>query len=443
MKNFTNFSVIKAVSLLTILMVFCFGFISYQAKAQNPEWMYFLEGVEINALVDDGDCVWVAVKTKQSFQNNVIYKLRKATGTIIDSVESECTENECLSMDVDVNGILWFTDRKSLAKYDGINLTVWNETQLAEIGLANRDIATLKVDRKGNVWLGLSMHGIAMFDGEKCSVYYPENSGIPYGSWGTTILNIEIDSEENVWITTNGGGIAKFDGNEWIPFTSKNSEIPTDSFNDLKIDSEDNVWLCTTGYGLVKFDGENCTIYNSDNSGIPENKTMYLTIDKDDKIWFWSSPLSGLIKFDGENFTAFTVQNSGIKGNRIDDLFVDSDNNLWMYATYVVNNYKGINVYKEGGVIISSVDNERINIQDIAIFPNPSSDFITIQFSNKELQPFAAGDNKVQIFDVLGIEIMSESIHSITTSHRMNVEKLPAGVYFIRIGNKVEKFVKM
>ncbi len=50
---------------------------------------------------------------------------------------------------------------------------------------------------------------------------------------------------------------------------------------------------------------------------------------------------------------------------------------------------------------------------------------------------------KVQIFDVLGIEIMSESIHPMTSSHRMNVEKLPAGVYFIRIGNKVEKFVKM
>jgi hypothetical protein len=38
---------------------------------------------------------------------------------------------------------------------------------------------------------------------------------------------------------------------------------------------------------------------------------------------------------------------------------------------------------------------------------------------------------------------MSESIHPKTSSHRMNVEKLPAGVYFIRIGTRVEKFVKI
>jgi hypothetical protein len=44
---------------------------------------------------------------------------------------------------------------------------------------------------------------------------------------------------------------------------------------------------------------------------------------------------------------------------------------------------------------------------------------------------------------MLGIEIMSESIHPMTDSHRMNVEQLPIGVYFIRIGDKVEKFVKM
>jgi hypothetical protein len=51
--------------------------------------------------------------------------------------------------------------------------------------------------------------------------------------------------------------------------------------------------------------------------------------------------------------------------------------------------------------------------------------------------------HKVQIFDMLGIEIISESIHTMTDSHRMNVEKLPAGVYFIKIGDKMDNFVKM
>ena len=80
--------------------------------------------------------------------------------------------------------------------------------------------------------------------------------------------------------------------------------------------------------------------------------------------------------------------------------------------------------------------------QDNSISPNPATDYITISTSNKGFQSFATSDN-VQIFDMLGIEVISESIHPMTSSHRMNVEKLPPGVYFIRIGDKVEKFVKL
>ena len=88
----------------------------------------------------------------------------------------------------------------------------------------------------------------------------------------------------------------------------------------------------------------------------------------------------------------------------------------------------------------------------IRIKPNPSSDFITIQFSNKELQLFATED-KVQIFDVLGIEVGQSSLIDNTAHNnsqsgmidllKIDVSHLPAGVYFIRIGDKVEKFVKM
>ena len=89
----------------------------------------------------------------------------------------------------------------------------------------------------------------------------------------------------------------------------------------------------------------------------------------------------------------------------------------------------------------ASIDNN-IPINDITIYPNPAGDYITIQFSNKGLQPFAEV-SKVQIFDVLGLEILSVGIGLDLSSQRIDVSHLPAGVYFIKIGNKVEKFVKM
>ena len=44
---------------------------------------------------------------------------------------------------------------------------------------------------------------------------------------------------------------------------------------------------------------------------------------------------------------------------------------------------------------------------------------------------------------MLGIEIMSVGIGLDLSTQRIDVSKLPAGVYFIRIGTRVEKFVKM
>ena len=84
---------------------------------------------------------------------------------------------------------------------------------------------------------------------------------------------------------------------------------------------------------------------------------------------------------------------------------------------------------------------ENVVKKEFLIHPNPASDFITI--SNKGLQPFATED-KVQIFDMLGIEIkdLTPTPLLIGEGLRIDVSKLPAGMYFIKIGDKVEKFVK-
>ncbi|MFA7627736.1 MAG: T9SS type A sorting domain-containing protein, partial [Candidatus Kapaibacterium sp.] len=78
----------------------------------------------------------------------------------------------------------------------------------------------------------------------------------------------------------------------------------------------------------------------------------------------------------------------------------------------------------------------------LLIQPNPSSDFITIQFQPTEGFEPSEG-YKVQILDVLGIEVMSVGTGLDLSQQRIDVSHLPAGVYFIRIGDKVEKFVKM
>ncbi|MFA5512818.1 MAG: T9SS type A sorting domain-containing protein [Candidatus Kapaibacterium sp.] len=93
--------------------------------------------------------------------------------------------------------------------------------------------------------------------------------------------------------------------------------------------------------------------------------------------------------------------------------------------------------------IVAGVNENELN-PGLIVTPNPASEFITIQFNNKGLQPFAESD-KVQIFDILGIEIkdLTPALSINGEGVRIDVSGLPAGVYFVKIGGMVEKFVKM
>jgi hypothetical protein len=89
---------------------------------------------------------------------------------------------------------------------------------------------------------------------------------------------------------------------------------------------------------------------------------------------------------------------------------------------------------------IASVN--EINENSISIYPNPAEDYIEININKPSEGLKPSEGSEFEIYDVLGEKVMSESIHPMTRSHRMNVGNLPKGVYFIRIGNKVEKFIK-
>jgi hypothetical protein len=79
---------------------------------------------------------------------------------------------------------------------------------------------------------------------------------------------------------------------------------------------------------------------------------------------------------------------------------------------------------------ISIVRNDKISKNDINIYPNPATDFLII----KDLENGA----KVQIFSVLG-ENVAESVYS----GRLDVSPLQTGLYFLKTGNRILKFVKI
>lgn len=124
-------------------------------------------------------------------------------------------------------------------------------------------------------------------------------------------------------------------------------------------------------------------------------------------------------------------------GNAVQDFAINGE------YIYAVVSQSMIFKAKLNDLLLTSVEDESDNKNGIMIFPNPSNDFITIQLKNKGLQPFAAESEKVQILDVFGIEVMTEMTGLGLYTQRIDISHLPVGVYFVKVGNRFEKFVKI
>ncbi|MEI6089063.1 MAG: T9SS type A sorting domain-containing protein [bacterium] len=95
--------------------------------------------------------------------------------------------------------------------------------------------------------------------------------------------------------------------------------------------------------------------------------------------------------------------------------------------------------------LIVGVNDNQAKESSFEISPNPAGDFITIDLGaiNPMLKHGVDEYHAIQIYNTLGEIVISESIHQMTASHRMNIESLPKGMYFVRVGSEIGKFVKL
>ena len=104
-----------------------------------------------------------------------------------------------------------------------------------------------------------------------------------------------------------------------------------------------------------------------------------------------------------------------------------------VFATLCNDSLK-LKIFKDNTVGVS----EGINYSGkFLISPNPTSDFINISTENNEGLP----SREVQILNLLGLVVSKSEL--IDGNNRIDISDLPRGTYFIKVGDKVEKFVKM
>lgn len=88
--------------------------------------------------------------------------------------------------------------------------------------------------------------------------------------------------------------------------------------------------------------------------------------------------------------------------------------------------------------IITCTDIDKLSVEssELKVYPNPVSEILNIEF---------VSSNKVEdliIYDMLGKEIIQEELKIKNSATSIDLKELPRGVYFIKVGSEVRRFVK-
>lgn len=166
--------------------------------------------------------------------------------------------------------------------------------------ISGKDIFCLKVDSKGNVWIGTNGEGVSYYDSQKKIFIHPRNNpaGKPNIPLNGYIRAIEEDQQGNIWIGSSGSGIAIYNpltGSSKI-LNKINSTLPSDNITALFAGRDGIVWIGTAGGGLTRYAENESLVSFSEENGLANGVVYKILEDHNRKIWL--STNKGISSFD-------------------------------------------------------------------------------------------------------------------------------------------------
>jgi ligand-binding sensor domain-containing protein len=411
---------------LTLIIVL----FAFSLEAQ-PQWIVYTpsnsglkEGFLMDIAIDTNNVKWIAT-------DSGVVKFNGTTWIYFNKYNSPLPENKINRVAIDKNNNVWVSVyNKCLAKYDGIQWTIYDSLFYDSLYGPIKQFLDLEVDEYNNVW-ATAGRGLLKYSNGLWYLYTANNSGLP----GNGAV-ISISFEKHIkWIGTYNKGYVSFNDTNWVIYNSTNSGLPDDhTTNANYVDYQNNKWISTFMSGISMFNSKSNTWTNYDTywPGLPDNYVDAILVQKNGLKWFGSS--SGLTKYNDTNVVVYYANNFVYDVYR---LKTDRYDNLWILGTYLtVHNPTGIVSINN---ISSIINPSQFNLYQN--FPNPFNPTTTIKYSiNNNNRIFY--NVKVKIFDVSGKEI-STIVNDFEGTGEYKVQvymgNRASGIYFysLIIDNKV------
>ena len=271
-------------------------------------------------------------------------------------------------------GYLWIGTFGGLARFDGVDFTIYNPTNTG--GLKGIRIRALHLGSDGNLWIGAEHGGLTRYrDGVFTN--FSVRDGLPDDS----VISLAGDRQGGLWIGTMAG-LARFDGGRITSYAAQPGRHKG-AVSAITQDRMGRLWLGTYKRGLICWEGGTATTYNV-KDGLPSDEIWALHEDHEGSVWvgtlnglarfrdgkiaevvaedgrsvgwarsfvedpqggLWIASWSGLFHWNGHSLTRFTKQD-GLSESQVRSVFVDREDNLW-----IGTDGRGVNRWRKSGVV--------------------------------------------------------------------------------------------
>jgi hypothetical protein len=157
--------------------------------------------------------------------------------------------------------------------------------------------------------------------------------------------------------------------------------------------------------------------------------------DNTDYYWLYISHTYNYVEF--EALDSIPATESAVITHQITDTLKPSSLAFWKIEAH--NNY-GKTVSESWVFNTKKIASVEENKNQISISPNPAKDYIEITY------PLSSGGHALElwIFDIFGTKVQNNCQLSILNSQlKISVSHLAPGIYFIKIGDYIQRFVKI